>query len=199
MAPCPICRTELTYVQQYGQWYCTKCRRYPQPSYPRRNTRQTYPPTVPPPNDESSRKLVIIIVVVVVILVLMTIIPRIILYFWVMDLADTGEEISKFPTIEITLTDSSNADSLNIKHTAGDPLDWSDYKMIITNQSDTSDTAIMNSLSGVITAGEVKTFTSEGTAGFSSINYQRTKAYSIEIFNIEENKLVWQKKNVICV
>jgi hypothetical protein len=185
-------------MQQYGQWYCTRCQQYQQPGYQQGYPQQPYPPAGPPPAEESKGKIVIIIVVVVVIVVFLAIIGMAVFYVWSMNLSDTGEEAARFPTIEITLKDSPTGDSLSIKHLAGDELDWSDYKMIISNQSDPIDTATMNSLSGRINAGQQTTFTTEGTAGFSSINYQKAKAYQIEIFEIDMNRLVWQKKNVIC-
>jgi hypothetical protein len=184
-------------MHQYGQWYCSRCQQYQQyqqPGYPQ----QPYPPAVPPPAEESKGKLVIIIVVVVVIVVFLAIIGMAVFYVWSMDLSDTGGESVMFPTLEITLKDSHTGDSMNIKHTAGDQIDWSDYKIIITNQSDTSDTAFMTSLSGTLSAGRQTTLTSEGTSGFSSIDYQRTKSYKIEIYEIDDNRLVWQKRNHIC-
>jgi hypothetical protein len=113
---------------------------------------------------------------------------------------ELGEETASFPTIELTLKDEKSTvgeDTLTVKHTAGDPLDWSRYKIIITNQSDTSDTSVMISLEGYITAGESITFNST-TTGFANIDYQKTKSYMIEIYNIKENKRVWVKSNLIC-
>jgi uncharacterized protein YgiM (DUF1202 family) len=56
----------------------------------------------------------------------------------------------------------------------------------------------MNTLTGEITAGESLQFNGSNSAGFSSIEFQKTKSYQIEIYNIKENKQVWIKKNVIC-
>jgi flagellin-like protein len=154
-------------------------------------------------------------VIAIILMVAITVVLASVLYVWVMNLADTGEEAAKFPTIEVTLVDKiSSGDSLTIKHTAGDPLDWKKFKIIITNNSDTSDTATMNNLApnpDTITAGESSTFTST-TDGFydnsiagpstpvsgNGIDYDKTKSYQIEVYNIKENKQVWQKKNVIC-
>jgi flagellin-like protein len=153
-------------------------------------------------NDEEAVSPVIAIILMVAI----TVVLASVLYVWVMNLADTGEEAAKFPTIEVTLkegvplspTPSLRVDSLTIKHTAGDPLDWTKFKIIITNQSDDTDTSVMNSLSGEITAGESLQFNGSNSAGFASIEFQKTKSYQIEIYNIKENKQVWIKKNVIC-
>jgi signal peptidase I len=113
---------------------------------------------------------------------------------------DDNGEAAKFPTIKVTLRHGDNdEDSLTVKHQAGDPLDWSDYKMIIINNSDESDVAILNILSGEITSGGQTTFNETSTSGFSMIDFQKTYSYCIEIYNLRENKLVWLSKTVICV
>jgi flagellin-like protein len=147
-------------------------------------------------------------VIAIILMVAITVVLASVLYVWVVQIADPDDDFVKFPTVDVTLRDvpGGDGDSLAIKHKAGNPLDWSKYKIIITNQSDETDTAVMNSLSGEITAGEISLFgkvtnTTSGmvaVSGFGNIDYQKTKSYQVEIYDIGANKLVWQKNNVIC-
>jgi hypothetical protein len=113
---------------------------------------------------------------------------------------DNGEEEVKFPTLDIALWDNGPAetDSLRVKHLQGDPLDWSDYKIIITNNTNdfTSTMVNLNSL-GTITAGDTSRINNT-IPGFTGINYSKATSYMIEIYNLKENKRVYYLSNLIC-
>ena len=142
-------------------------------------------------------------VIAIILMVAITVVLASVLYVWVMNLAQTDEEVGTFPTIEVTLRDVGNddngADTLAIKHIQGDPLEWSDYKVIITNNSDAADTAVITDLSSLdqITAGESSTIT-ESVSGFNDIEYEKASAYQLEIYNLKENKRVYNRDNIIC-
>jgi len=141
-------------------------------------------------------------VIAIILMVAITVVLASVLYVWVMNLAQTDEEVGTFPTIEVTLKHGASAsDSLTIKHIQGDPLDWTKFKVIITNQTDTTNTAVMTDLSALtpnqITAGESSSIT-KSIAGFDDIDYQKGKSYQLEIYNLKENKRVYNKENVIC-
>ena len=103
----------------------------------------------------------------------------------------------QFPTIEVTLKDNGINDKLTIKHVQGDPLDWSGYKMFITNNSDEY-IASLRDLSplGFQNAGETK-FINSTISDFNEIDYERGKAYTIEIYDYKDNKLVYVRDNVV--
>jgi hypothetical protein len=110
------------------------------------------------------------------------------------------QQTGKFPIIEAILKDSSTTnegDELSFKHISGDPLDWSKHKILMTNNSDETDTAAMMSLSGITSAGEIITFDSS-TIGFADIDYQQANFYTVEIYNLKENRREYEKSNVIC-
>jgi hypothetical protein len=114
---------------------------------------------------------------------------------------DDDNDVATFPTIEVTLKHgSANGDSLRIKHIQGDPLDWSKFKVILTNNTDVTDTALITDLTslGQITAGESSSVTELGITGFSDIDYEKGKAYQLEIYNLKENKRVYNRDNIIC-
>jgi hypothetical protein len=116
-------------------------------------------------------------------------------------LLPSDEHGAMFPAIEIFLYDGSVRNSLDemiIRHIAGDPLDWSKYKMIITDQSNTSQVAVMNELPGIIKASEISVFNATNTPGFGYVDYKETMAYTVEIYNIKENKQVWQRMSIMC-
>jgi len=141
-------------------------------------------------------------VIAIILMVAITVVLASVLYVWVTGfLPDGGNEI-RFPTVEVELAHGSgDADTLKIKHTSGAPLDWSKYKMIITNNTDTTDTAIITDLSslGQITAGESSLITESSITGFSDIDYQKGNSYQLEIYNLKENKRVLNSENVICL
>ena len=140
-------------------------------------------------------------VIAIILMVAITVVLASVLYVWVMNLAQTDEEVGTFPTIEVTLKQgATDTDSLGLKHIQGDPLDWSKFKVIITNNTDTTDTAVMTDLSVLtqITAGESSSITESGVTGFSDIDYQKGKAYQLEIYNLKENKRVYNRDNIIC-
>jgi flagellin-like protein len=147
-------------------------------------------------------------VIAIILMVAITVVLASVLYVWVMSFTHQPDDPAKFPTVDVTLRDvpGGDGDSLAIKHKAGDPVDWTKYKIIITNQSDPTDSAVMNSLTGEMINGETSIFgsvtnTTSGmvaVTGFGNINYQKTKSYQVEIYDISGNQLVWQKKNVIC-
>ncbi|UCH89294.1 MAG: hypothetical protein JSV49_01210, partial [Thermoplasmata archaeon] len=111
---------------------------------------------------------------------------------------DDDDTVAQFPTIDVSLRDSPDGDWLYIKHIQGEPLDWSDYKMIIINNSDPSNIATLTSLSGSFSAGDVWTFDSN-TPGFGSIDFKVGNSYDIEIYNLKENKREYHKANLICI
>jgi len=108
----------------------------------------------------------------------------------------------EFPTIEVNLRNTFGYNGLNdrmtVKHVQGDPLDWQGYKIIITNNSDESSTVLtqLSSL-GSQNAGESVQINST-IVGFNLINYEKGKAYTIEIYNLKENKRVYNRDNLIC-
>jgi len=191
----------MEYVPHYANWYCPRCRQYPQPPPPPAYPAYPvgYPPYSPEEERRKSSKLIIIIVIIVIIFIAIPIILSAVLYVWVNNLAETGDEFSPFPTIQVTLNDYGSEDELKIKHLQGDPLDWARYKIIITNQSNSMDIATINDLGRLdtITAGETSTIDSS-IVGFADINYQKGKAYQLEIYNIRENKRVYYRSFVIC-
>jgi flagellin-like protein len=141
-------------------------------------------------------------VIAIILMVAITVVLASVLYVWVMNLAQTGEEAAKFPTIEVTLRDGGNSadDILRVKHIQGDPLDWTEYKMIITNNSDDKSTTMtnLNNLE-TQTAGESKEINTTVTiTGFHSIDYAKASSYTIEIYDLQENKRVYQNNNIIC-
>jgi hypothetical protein len=111
-----------------------------------------------------------------------------------------GEDVARFPTIEVNLRDNGPAesDTITIKHVQGDPLDWSDYKLIITNNTTDFSTTMtnLNSL-GQITAGEQSKI-NVTIAGFTGLNYLKAYSYTIEIYDLKENKRVYVNDNRIC-
>ena len=207
MVPCPTCGNIMEYVAQYQQYYCGYCRNYMQAPPPA----QYHPPApfgsptpFPQHAREDEKKGIIVIVSIFLIIVVILILAPI-FYIWSLPFEGGSggyhEEFVTFPTIEITLKDYSNdGDSLRVKHIQGDPLDWSGFKMILTNNPDATDTAVMTDLSSLsqITAGESSTITESGITGFSDIDYQKGKAYQLEIYNLRENKRVYNRDNIIC-
>jgi FlaG/FlaF family flagellin (archaellin) len=137
-------------------------------------------------------------VIAIILMVAITVVLASVLYVWVMNIADTDEGIEQFPTLEITIMDLPSGDELKFKQTSGDPLDWSKYKIIIANQSDDLDTAVMLTLSGIMVPGETITFNATNASGFSDIDYRYNTFYNLEIYNIRDNKRVFYKNNIIC-
>lgn len=140
-------------------------------------------------------------VIAIILMVAITVVLASVLYVWVMSLVPDPDEADRFPTVEITLQQGgSDGDTLTFKHTRGDPLDWSKYKIVITNKTDLTDKAVMTDLSSLnqITTGESSTLTEASITGFGDIDYQKGKAYEIEVYNLKENERSYQKDNVIC-
>lgn len=105
-----------------------------------------------------------------------------------------------FPVIEMILVDGQgDADLLTIKHIKGDPLDWSNHKIIVENNSDTSDMLSLNDLSsyGIQYAGE-KINIIILVEGKYSINFCKSLSYTVEIFDIKANKRTYYNGNLIC-
>jgi hypothetical protein len=103
-----------------------------------------------------------------------------------------------FPTIEVRLQDNAINDRLIIKHVQGDPIDWTRYKIIMTNNTDDSSTTMtqLNEL-GWQTAGESKQI-NRTISGFNHLNYEKGKTYTLEIYNLKENKRVYNRDNLVC-
>lgn len=140
-------------------------------------------------------------VIAIILMVAITVVLASVLYVWVNQIAgQRGNEELQFPIIEISLVDSgiAGADEMSIKHTSGDPIDWSKYKIILTNNTDGSSTVMtqLNSL-GDQSAGEMVLVNST-IADFNGIDYQKGKSYQMEIYNLRENKRVLNHKNLIC-
>ncbi|UCH88127.1 MAG: type IV pilin N-terminal domain-containing protein [Thermoplasmata archaeon] len=137
-------------------------------------------------------------VIAIILMVAITVVLASILYVWVMSMSDTEEKVEQFPTLEITLKDDPAGDSIDLKHVGGIPIDWNNYKMIITNQSSPSQTATMLNLPGELNAGENSTFNATNAPGFSDINYEFNLFYTVEIYNIDANKRVYNEQNILC-
>jgi len=50
---CPICRRQLTWIQQYNQWYCYSCKQYRQPA----PARPASPPSPRPPSPSATTEM----------------------------------------------------------------------------------------------------------------------------------------------
>ena len=137
-------------------------------------------------------------VIAIILMVAITVVLASVLYVWVMNLAQTDDSEVAFPTIEVTLSDNGAADRLTIKHVQGDPIDWTGYKVIMTNNTDETTTTMtqLNSL-GTQNAGESKQINST-IGGFTGINYEKGKTYTMEIYNLKENKRVFNRDNLVC-
>jgi hypothetical protein len=109
-----------------------------------------------------------------------------------------ADEDALFPTIEVALVETSQDDHLMIKHKAGDPIKWSEYKIIITNQSDSEQYTILTDLEGFVTAGEGTIIKASNNPDLARINYESGLAYEVEIYSKKTNQLLWQKINIIC-
>jgi FlaG/FlaF family flagellin (archaellin) len=121
------------------------------------------------------------------------------LYTWTTCACSYAEYDNPFPTIEIEITDNPSGDSMKIKHLAGDPLNWSRYKLILTNHPDKSNTVSMHDLSSLPeqNAGEWINIDNE-IEGFDDIDYNQDLTYQVEIYNLKENKRVYHRESVIC-
>jgi hypothetical protein len=121
---------------------------------------------------------------------------------FITDIADEGcgcMEAHNFPTIEVSLIDTPEGDRLVIKQKSGDPLDFSEYSILITEKSNQENQAFMGELTGIVSAGEGIIFSSENAPGFDEVDYTPGTSYKLEIFDTEDNKHVWQHKNILCV
>jgi hypothetical protein len=163
-----------------------------------------YPVGTPTPFPQHAREdekkgIIVIVAIVIIVIVLLVALPIAFLWAAPIDSDDFySETVTVFPTIEISLQHGDdNGDKLSIKHTSGDPLDWSNFKIII---SDSGNSAVMTDLSslGQIAAGEKSTITESGISGFSDIDYAKGSSYQVEIYNLKENKRVYNRDNLIC-
>lgn len=137
-------------------------------------------------------------VIAIILMVAITVVLASVLYVWVMNLAQTEDTEIAFPTIEVTLKDNGANDRLTIKHLQGDPIDWTKYKMILTNNTDETSTTITQlSALGQQSAGESAQVNST-VSGFNGVNYEKGKSYQLEIYNLKENKRVFNRENLIC-
>jgi hypothetical protein len=115
-----------------------------------------------------------------------------------MNIADTDELIEVFPTLEIEILDLPAGDQINIKHVSGDPIYWREYKMIIMNQTDPSNSMVLITLPGQTVASEISHFNITNTPNFDKIDFNNTDFYDLELYNIKDSKRVFQKTNILC-
>jgi flagellin-like protein len=150
-------------------------------------------------------------VIAIILMVAITVVLASVLYVWVMNLADTGEEAAEFPTITVTIKRSVGEDEnrMIFSHTGGDPIKWEDYRIIIRNSSATeTDTVTLSSLVGELKLGEPVIFTDNATAAaaltggksvvFGSFDFTVGQTYKIEIYDLDQKKIVWDNKGVSC-
>ncbi|UCH90113.1 MAG: type IV pilin N-terminal domain-containing protein [Thermoplasmata archaeon] len=141
-------------------------------------------------------------VIAIILMVAITVVLASVLYVWVMNLADTEGEAGGFPSIEVKIYDlgTSAQDKVTIKHIQGDPLTWGDYKIIIKNNTN-DDSISLNNLNPItpnqVTSGDTTTINSTVLSGLT-LNFQKSKAYTLEIYDLQENKRVFQDENIIC-
>jgi hypothetical protein len=113
----------------------------------------------------------------------------------------TSSTSSSFPTIEVSLTDNGDAtnDQMNVRHMAGEDLDWSDYKIIITSVADDTKKSTLNDLSslGTINNSQSSIIDAE-IEGFSDVDYLEGEYYQIEIYLKDGNKRVYNKPLCNC-
>jgi flagellin-like protein len=137
-------------------------------------------------------------VIAIILMVAITVVLASVLYVWVMRIAEPTGPMVEFPTTEIELKHGSNdGDIVTIKHIGGDPIKWEDYKIIITNNSDQTQVAVMEYLSGKLSSGETSIFT-ESTTGFDNVDYQKGESYRLEVYNTKHSKQVFDKDSLIC-
>ncbi|UCH88186.1 MAG: hypothetical protein JSV49_07930 [Thermoplasmata archaeon] len=166
--------------------------RYDQPSKPR----------APKKKDEHNATVIVIISVVIVIIII-GVAMFFLLNKWAEDLGESGEDdeefVPGFPVIEVNIYDfgGTSQDEIKIRHISGDPLDWSDWKLVITNNSDDSSITLADlSSKGEIQTGESTTI-DDSINGFS-MNFKKGSTYTIDIFNIEYQKKAYGNKGIVC-
>jgi hypothetical protein len=110
------------------------------------------------------------------------------------------EEARRFPTIEVSIMDRQGGDRISIKHVQGDPLDWSNHKIIMANTSDEMQYMTILNLTEEITAGEITVIeiSEYKESRYGYINFQKTLSYDMEIYNKKENKRTYARDNIIC-
>ena len=137
-------------------------------------------------------------VIAVILMVAITVVLASLLYVWVMNFANPEGGLEKFATLEIELRDEAGGDQLVIKLIDGDPINWTNYKIIIYNDSDDDQVAQMLHLNGDQFAGDKIVFNATNAPGFSMIDYKKDVFYHLEIYNIKESKRVYKENYIIC-
>jgi FlaG/FlaF family flagellin (archaellin) len=133
-------------------------------------------------------------------MVAITVVLASVLYVWVMNLAETGDKVEQFPTLIVGLYDggSDGNDTLVIKHVSGGPIDWTNYKILMEQTTNVSNQAMIIDIEGQLLVSESMTITEANAPGFNAVDYEKNTYYNMEIYNIEETKIVWQRKNILC-
>jgi len=137
-------------------------------------------------------------VIAVILMVAITVVLASLLYVWVMSFATPEGGLEKFATLDIEIRDQSNGDQLIMKLLDGDPINWTNYKIVIYNDSDDDQVAHMLHLSGDMFAGDKITFNATNAPGFDTIDYKKDLFYHIEIYNIQDSKRVYKEDYITC-
>jgi hypothetical protein len=199
----------MNYYGEYEQWYCEACRKYIHPEMGRRSM----PPPPPPGKKGNDIKVTIAVLMLAVMLIVSAITYAASVNRQPGSIIDSGtgssgsvfdpsddrlEEVRGFPVIEVTLHNNGPDDKLIIKLVHGDPIDWTKYKIILTNNSDGSSTVITQ-LSSLGWQSTGETFQVNKTiAGFNGLNYEKALSYQLDIYDLRENKRVFTKERLIC-
>jgi flagellin-like protein len=137
-------------------------------------------------------------VIAVILMVAITVVLASVLYVYVNSLVDTTESVDMFGLMDVEIRDSPTGDYMRLKLIDGDPVNWTKYKIIITNESDPDDQATMLTLMGNMEIGYWMTFDQSNAPGFNGINYQETERYSLEVYHIQKNKRVYNQDLILC-
>ena len=137
-------------------------------------------------------------VIAVILMVAITVVLASVLYVYVNSLVDTSETVDTFGLLDIEIRDSPGGDYMRIKLVDGDPFNWSAYKIIITNNSDSDDKATILTITGDMSVGTWITFTSATANGFEQIDYQQDTHYNLEVYHIQKSKRVYNENFILC-
>jgi FlaG/FlaF family flagellin (archaellin) len=131
-------------------------------------------------------------------MVAITVVLASVLYVWVMGFTDTSETVTEFAQLEVEIIDKAAGDEIVIKHVGGDKVDWRDYKILINNHSDETQTATMIFIEGELNLSDSITFNATNTPNLDDIDYRFNLYYRMEIYHIQNNKRVYDNNYILC-
>ena len=150
-------------------------------------------------------------VIAIILMVAITVVLASVLYVWVMNLADTEEDVAEFPTVTVSVkrNETDDENRLVFVHQKGNPIKWENYRIIVKNSANPeTDQTTLTNLQGELTLGSNAIFTDNSTAPsaltgaqavtYSNFDFEVGQTFHIEIYDLDQKEIVWQKKDVSC-